>query len=425
MIDLKKVRENVEGYKRICQLKQKNIDVDMILSLDDQRKDLQKQVDETKFAQKKAGDAKDFERAKSLKEEIQPIEEKYNQITKKLDSHLLECPNFIHPSVPEWKDEDENVVVKKVWTPKSFDFPILDHQTIGEKLWMIDKQKASEVTWARFFYLKWDIALLQYALINFTFSVLTNESTIKDIIETNSIEVSSKPFQVVVPPVMIKYSTAEKMWRLEPKEDRYCIEEDQLMFIGSAEHSLWPILMDETIPESQLPIRYVACTPSFRREAWTYGKDTTWILRTHQFDKIEMETFTTSEEGLAEQDFIVAIQEYLISQLQIPYQKVMICTGDMWAIDYRQFDMECWIPSQEKYRETHTSDYMTDFQARRLNIKTTRNNGDREYIHMNDATAFALWRILIAIIENNQQADGSIKIPDVLVPYMGKQYIGK
>lgn len=238
-------------------------------------------------------------------------------------------------------------------------------------------------------------------------------------------KIKATPFTPVIPPLMINFETAEKMGRLHPMEDRFTFPEDKFMMIGSAEHSLGPIHMDEVLDAKDLPIRYVANTPAFRREAGTYGKDTKGILRMHQFDKIEMETFCLPEDGLAEQELIVGIQEYLLQKLELPYEVMAVCTGDMGNLDYRQIDINTYIPSQGRYRETHTSDYMTDYQARRLNIKYKKQDGTREYVHMNDATAFAMGRILIAIIENNQTADGKIQIPTVLQPYMhGKTIIG-
>lgn len=176
--------------------------------------------------------------------------------------------------------------------------------------------------------------------------------------------------------------------------------------------------MNEVLDANTLPLRYVANTPAFRREAGTYGKDTKGILRMHQFDKIEMESFCLPEDGLQEQELIVAIQEYLLQKLELPYEVIAVCTGDMGNLDYRQIDINTYIPTQGKYRETHTSDYMTDYQSRRLNIKYKKEDGTRDYVHMNDATAFALGRILIAIIENYQTADGKIQIPAALQSYM-------
>lgn len=214
------------------------------------------------------------------------------------------------------------------------------------------------------------------------------------------------------------------MARLSPETEieRYKIESDNQYLIGSAEHTLGPMHMNETLNEKDLPLRYFAYTPAFRREAGSYGKDTKGILRQHQFDKIEMESFTTPENGLKEQDFIIEIQENLMQSLEIPYQVVSICTGDMGGPDFRQVDIESWMPGQNKYRETHTSDYMTDYQSRRLNTKVKIGN-KIEFVHMNDATAFAMGRTIIAILENYQNEDGSVNIPKVLQKWMGKEKI--
>lgn len=426
MLDIIDIRNRRDELKIMIKRKHKNIDIDKIIELDDQRKSLQYKIDQTKSEQKQAWKTKDIVTATKLKEVIKGLEEEYQKTIVEYNYLMLQVPNFIHPEVPVGEDENENQIIYSYGTPPSFSFDIQDHQTLGEKLDIIDKQKATDVTGARFYYVKGELAQLQYALVQFTFDVLTDEKILQSIIEKKWLSISPKKFTIIIPPVIINQDTADKMGRLYPKEDRYCIPEDNFMFIGSAEHSLWPIHMNDTIPEESLPLRYVAYTPCFRREAWTYGKDTRGVFRNHQFDKIEMETFTNKENWEHEQNFIVGIQQYLVEQLNIPYQLLAICTGDMWSNDYRQFDINCYMPWQGKYRETHTSDYMTDYQARRLNTKIVKKDGTKEYAHMNDATAMAFPRLWIAIMENNQQKDGTIKIPDVLVPYLGgKKYIGK
>lgn len=215
------------------------------------------------------------------------------------------------------------------------------------------------------------------------------------------------------------------MARLEPAEDKFRTQIDGLYLVGSAEHSLGPLFINETIDEKELPQRFVGYSTSFRREAGSYGEDTRGILRVHQFDKLEMESFTAPEASEKEQDFLIAIQEYLMQQLGIPYRVVAICTGDMGDPDYRQVDIEAWLPAQGKYRETHTADLMTDYQSRRLNSKVRRKNGETDFVHMNDATAFAIGRTLIAILENYQNKDGSVKVPQVLRKYTGFKKISK
>jgi seryl-tRNA synthetase len=207
--------------------------------------------------------------------------------------------------------------------------------------------------------------------------------------------------------------------RLNAEEVTYKIEQDDLWLNASAEHTLCTMYWDEILPEDSLPIRYIGYSTSFRREAGTYGKDTEGIIRMHQFDKLEMEVFSTGATGLDEHKLLVAVQEYLVQQLGLPYQYLQKCTADIGKPNARGIDIEVWFPGQAKYRETHTADYMTDYQARDLKIRTRSKDGAVELVHTNDATAFALGRIMAAIVENYQQADGSVVVPEVLRPYMG------
>jgi seryl-tRNA synthetase len=199
----------------------------------------------------------------------------------------------------------------------------------------------------------------------------------------------------------------------------YKIEQDDLWLNASAEHTLCTMYWNEILPEESLPIRYLGYSTSFRREAGTYGKDAEGIFRMHQFDKLEMEVFSTGETGLAEHKLLIAIQEYLVQQLGLPYRLVQKCTFDIGKPNASGLDIDCWFPGQGAYRETHTADYMTDYQARDLKIRVKRSDGQMQLVHTNDATAFALGRILKAILENNQQEDGSIVVPEVLRPYLG------
>jgi seryl-tRNA synthetase len=210
-----------------------------------------------------------------------------------------------------------------------------------------------------------------------------------------------------------------RMARLEPRDERYIFGDDDIVLVGSAEHTLGPLHMDEVIAEDRLPIRYAGYSTAFRREAGAAGKDTRGILRQHQFDKVELESFAKPEDGYAEQELFVAVQEHLMQLLKLPYQVMIICTGDMGGPDQRQFDIETWMPGQNTYRETQTSDYMGGYQARRLNSRLKRADGTIEPVHMNDATAFAIGRTLIAVMENYQNEDGSITVPEVLRQYMG------
>ena len=285
---------------------------------------------------------------------------------------------------------------------------------------ILDFDTAGEVSGSRFVYIKNDLALLQFAIVNRVFQTLSNQSIIDQIISDNNLDVSNKPFSAVIPPVIMKKEVMKKMGRYNPNDQTYELIHDDMVLVASAEHSIWPMFMDQMIDADTLPIRYLWYSSAFRREAGSYGKDTKGMIRQHQFDKIEMETFTTPEQGMEEHLFMVAIQEYLVQQLWLPYEVMLCCTGDMWAVDYRHIDINTWIPSQWKYRETHSADYVTDYQARRLGtrFKDKSDAGRKWYVHMNDATAIALGRTMVAIIENYQQEDGTIAIPEVLQPYM-------
>ncbi len=413
MLDINYIRENIKEVKNACKNKNKKLDIDLLLELDKKRRDLIGRTENIKSRQKKASD---IEEAKKLKKEFKKQEKELKSAEKEYLEILEKVPNIPHSDVPIGKNETENVVAERVGEVRKFNFKPQDHLKIGERLGIIDTKKAAKVAGARFNYLKGEAALLEFALVKFVFDTLTDKEKIKEI----SNGYAEKPFIPVVPPVMIKPEVYKKMGRLfeEDKNEKFYIPKDNLYLAGSAEHTLGPLHINETLEEGDLPLRYVGFSASFRREAGSYGKDTRGILRVHQFDKLEMECFTFPENSRKEQDFLVAIQKYLVSSLEIPFQVVQICTGDMGLPDVRQIDIECWIPSQEKYRETHTADLIEDYQSRRLNTKVKRKDG-KEFVHMNDATAFAIGRILIALLENYQREDGGVNVPKVLQKYAG------
>lgn len=425
MIDVKLLREEPQKVKDGIVKKNKDPKlVDQFLELDNEWRKLTKDVDELRAEQKKVAAVRDIEGGKQLKEKLKIIEEKIRHLETEREVIWKSIPNLPFPEVIVGKDESENQVIRKWHEPAKFDFEPKDHLDLGEALDIIDVKRASEISGARFAYLKGDLAMLEFALITHVLKILQDENILRPIAEAAKKGYSAKPFMPIVPPQMIRPEVFERMGRLEPKEERYYIPSDDMYLIGSAEHTLGPLHMDEIVPEEKLPIRYIGFSTSFRREAGTYGKDMKGILRLHQFDKLEMESFCAPEDSIIEQDFFVGIQEYLVQSLELPYQVVSICTGDMGGPDARQIDIETWMPGQNKYRETHTSDLMTDYQSRRLNARMRRADGTVELVHMNDATAFAIGRILIAIMENYQTAEGKIRVPKVLVPYMGKEVIG-
>lgn len=425
MLDINLIRQNPELVKKGISAKNANPKlVDDFLALDGEWRKLTKETDDLRAQQKKLSDERKIEEAKELKDKIQSLEGDLKKIEKNREEILWQMPNLPSEDTPVGKDESENKVLRQWAEPKQFDFNPRDHVKLGELLDIIDIEHASKVSGTRFNYLKGAAALLEFALIQHTFNILTDQKILQKISDKIQKGYSPKPFIPIVPPTMIRPDVFDKMARLKPEEERYYIPKDDLYLAGSAEHTLGPLHMDEIIPEEKLPIRYIGFSTSFRREAGSYGKDTRGILRVHQFDKLEIESFTIPENSIKEQDFIVAIQEYLMQSLEIPYQVVAICAGDMGGPDVRQIDIETWMPSQNRYRETHTSDMMTDYQARRLNTKVRRKDDKLEFVHMNDATAFAIGRMIIAILENYQQKDGSILVPKVLQKYLNFKKIG-
>lgn len=315
--------------------------------------------------------------------------------------HMI--PNIPFADVLEGKDESENKVVREHGKIPSFDFTPKDYLSLGEALGIIDVKKAAEVTGSRFGYLKGDLALLEFALVRLAFEKLVPEG-----------------FVPVIPPVMIRSDVYENIGRLDAdqKEERYFLDKDDLYLIGSAEHTLAPLHMNEILQESSLPRRYVAFSTCFRREAGSYGKETKGIFRVHQFDKVEMYSFTTSDKAEEEHKFLLSKQEELMRVLELPYRVVEICTGDMGWADARQFDIETWFPSENKYRETHSCSNTTDFQSRGISARYETKNGEKKFMHTLNATVFSQ-RPLLALLENFQTKNGIVKIPKALQQYCG------
>ncbi len=426
MLDIRFIRENAERVQLSAEQKGYTVSIAKLLQCDDARRELQQQVDELRErrnqnASKMKGGRPEqsvIDEGRQIKAELAEFEGKLSDVETEYTTLLKKVPNVAHADVPVGASEDENVEVKVVGELPKFDFTPKNHYEIaGAKGWL-DKERAAKVSGARFAYVMGDMVLLQQAIIQFVMNALTNEETMRKIASGAGLDVPTKPFIPVLPPLMIKTEPYDQMDRLEPSEDRYKIEGEELWLQGSAEHVLGSMHAGEIFAEEDLPRRYLGFATSFRREAGTYGKDMEGIIRMHQFDKLEMESFTTADDSYDEHLLFVAIQEYLLQELGLPYHVLLKCTADIGKPNARGVDMEVWLPGQDKYRETHTADYMTDYQARRLNTRVRRGDG-LELIHTNDATAFALGRIMVAIIENYQTADGDVRVPEVLRPYLG------
>ncbi|HSE29867.1 MAG TPA: serine--tRNA ligase [Candidatus Saccharimonadales bacterium] len=426
MLDIRYIREHAEEVQKKSEQKGYKVDVKHLLKLDSSRRELSAKIETLRkkrnehAATLKQGKPTEEQltEGRELKNQLSKLEDEFTVLDKEFLVELKKVPNMPLADVPVGASEDENVITKTVGEPTKFDFEPKNHNEIGVAKGWIDKERAAKVAGSRFAYVKGDLVKLQRAVVDWAIDVMTDEVVIKKIVEQNGLRVSTKPFTPVMPPAVIKTDVYEATGRLNAEETTYKLADDEIWLNASAEHSMCPMYMDEILPEAELPIRYIAYSTSFRREAGTYGKDMEGIFRLHQFDKLEAESFTTAETGLEEHKLMVAIQEYLIQQLKLPYRVVQKCTYDIGGPNATGVDIDCWLPGQNKYRETHTADYITDFQARSLQTRVRLKNGDVELVHTNDATVLSM-RPLIAIIENNQDKDGNVAVPEVLRPYMG------
>ncbi len=427
MLDIRFIREHAADVEKKAKQKGYDVDIAALLKLDNSRRELQTKADELR--QKRNAVAEDVKKGKptpehikegiQLKTQLAEVEDHVRVADEEYLVALKKVPNMPLDYVPVGDSEEANVVTKTVGEPRTFDFEPRNHAEIEERRGWLDKQRAAKIAGSRFAYVKGDLVRLQFALTQWVMDILTSEKTLQKIIDDAGLHVSAKPFVPVIPPAVIKTEPYEATARLNREEVTYKIEQDDLWLNASAEHSLAPMYWNEIVPESDLPIRYLGYSTSFRREAGTYGKDMEGTFRLHQFDKLEMESFSTPETGREEHKLMVAIQEHLMQQLRVPYQVIQKCTFDIGGPNAAGVDINAWLPGQNKYRETHTADYMTDYQTRRLQSRVRRAGGKVELMHTNDATAFAMSRAPIAIIENYQNQDGTVTVPEVLRPYLG------
>jgi seryl-tRNA synthetase len=429
MIDIQFIRENPELVAQKAQQKGYPSDIPKLLELDGQRRELVTSIEQLRAQRNELADSlkqgkpspEQIELGKNLKQQVVDLEARLEPVEAMYDEILRAVPNMPLADVPVGATEEENVVTKTVGEPFAYDFTPKNHWEILEPRGLLDKERAAKIAGSRFGYLKGGIVRLQFAIVQFVMQTLGDERILQQLISENNLSVSAKPFIPVLPPAMLRTEPYRASSRLNAEEVTYKLADDDLWLNASAEHTLCTMYWNEILPEEAFPIRYIGYSTSFRREAGTYGKDTEGMIRWHQFDKLEMEIFSTAETGLDEHKLLIAIQEYLVQQLGIPYRLLVKCTADIGRPNARGVDIDCWFPGQGTYRETHTADYMTDYQARDLKTRIRRTDGRIELVHTNDATAFALTRIIAAITENFQTADGHIVIPEVLRPYMGGQ----
>ncbi len=426
MLDIQFIREHPELVAEKSKQKGYEVDITELLELDTSRRNMMTQIEDLRRRRNELADQSNGQKpseeqiaqGRAIKEELANLENDLSSIEEKYIDLLKQVPNMPLDDVPVGASEDENLVTKEWGEKPKFEFEAKNHWQLGEDKELIDKERAAKIAGSRFAYLKGGLVELQFALVQFALRELADESLLKRLIEENDLNLSSKPFIPILPPALVKTDAYEPTGRLDAEEVTYKLADDDLWLNASAEHSLCNMYMDEILNEADLPIRYVGYSTSFRREAGTYGKDMEGIIRLHQFNKVEMEVFSTPETGVDEHLFLIAIQEYLMQQLGLPYRVLKKCTADIGRPNASGVDIDAWLAGNGRYLETHTADYMTDYQARRLKTRVRRKNGEVELLHTNDATAFSQ-RPLVAIMENYQTADGRIMVPEVLRPYMG------
>jgi seryl-tRNA synthetase len=402
MLDIKFIRQNPEKVKEGCQKKQVKCDIDQLLDLDKKKRTYLQKIEDLRAEQNRL-DRKNIQQAKEIKGKIKQMEPELEKIEKEFDNLLHRIPNLPLDEVPEGRDESENLVLREVGKKPKFKFQPKDYLEIGERLDIIDIKRAAKISGTRFGFIKKEAALLEFALINLAMDILVKEG-----------------FVPVIPPVMLKPEMMKAMGYTERGEEEiYHIERDKLYLIGTSEQSIGAMHAGEIFNEKELPKRYAGFSTCFRREAGAYGKDTKGILRVHQFDKVEMFSFCHPQKSRKEHQFFLSMEEKLMQLLKISYRVVQICTGDLGDPAAAKYDIEAWLPGQNCYRETHSTSNCTDYQARRLNIRFRSKDQKLEFVHTLNGTAFAIGRMLIAIIENYQQKDGSVRVPKILQKYTG------
>ena len=420
MLDPKLIRDQPEKVRKMIRDRAVKFDFDNMIELDKKRRDLIKETDELR--KKRNQMSISIAKAKKSNEDISTLLNDMEKISKDLDdleqsqksiqssytTLAFSIPNMIHESVPIGPDESSNIEIRKWGTIPNFDFDVKGHEEIAEKLDLLDIQRASKTAGARFYYLKGDLVKLAYALTAFASEFL-----------------SEKGYKLIQPPYMINRKSMEGAVIADDFEDViYKIHNEDLYLIGTSEHAIASMYLDEILDGKSLPDRFGSISPCFRKEAGAHGKDQKGIFRVHQFEKFEQFVFTKPEDSDNEQEKMITNSEEFFQKLGIPHRVILLSSGDMGKVSSKTYDIEAWMPGQNSYREICSISNCLDYQSRRLKIRyRDKTNEETEYIHTLNGTLVAVERTIVAIIENFQTNDGHIKVPDVLQKYLGKDKI--
>ena len=417
MLDPAILKDNLEDLELNISRRDLKIDINLLISLNDERKSLRFDAEQKRSQQKELGkqiaNANENEKeelldkASELSNEVKLLFDEVDKRDEEFFNLWVKIPNLISKTSPDGKSDQDNLEIKKVGNVKDISSP-KDHLEIATKLNLLDVEKASEVSGSRFAYLFGDLVKIEFNLVSWALNKL-----------------SEKGFTPTVPPVLVRenalYGTG---FFPDDAEQVYEIPNDDLYLVGTSEVPLAALHTNEIINLEELPLRYAGFSTCFRREAGTYGKDTTGIFRVHQFDKVEMFSFCSPEKSEKEHEFILSVEEELLQSLEIPYRVVDVCAGDLGASAAKKYDIEAWIPSQNTYREVTSCSNTTSFQARRLNIRA-KSEGETKVLHTLNGTAIAVGRILIALIENNQTEDGKVKFSNKVAEIIGVKNLGQ
>ncbi len=412
MLDLKAIRDDPGSARTALARRGAAEQLDEMLALDARRRELLPQVEERRARQntasdsiaaaKRAGESADeaIAEMRDVAAELKRLEAELTEVESMRDELAALLPNLPHPDTPDGETDEDAVSLREVGERPSFDFEPRDHLDLGTESGTIEMEKAAEASGSRFAYLLGDLVLVELALIRFAVEVAAGEG-----------------FKPVIPPVMVREGPLFGTGFFPgDREMIYAVPRDELFLVGTSEVSLAALHADEILPAGELPRRYAGISTCFRREAGAGGKDTRGIFRVHQFDKVEMFSFVEPSESEAEHERLLALQERILQELEIPYRVVDIPVGDLGASAARKFDCEAWIPSQDRYRELTSTSNTTDYQARRLGARyRPAAEAPPEFAHTLNGTAVAVGRTLIAIMENRQDADGAVSVPVVLV----------
>jgi len=416
MLDIKFIRENKELVKQNCENRNFQCDVERLLELDDKRRGLIIKIDELKSEKNKLNDIlksggnknEIIEKGKIIKENKEKLEPELDKTLKEWKTLLMQIPNMTHSAAPVRKEETGSREIEKYGEPPKFDFEPKGHEELMENLDLADFERAAKVSGSKFYYFKNEGVLLELALIRFALDKLI-----------------AKGFIPFITPDLAKDAVLEGIGfnPRGPETQVYSIENSDLSLVGTAEITMGGYHMNEIIPEEKLPLKYAALSHCFRTEAGGYGKHSAGLYRVHQFSKVEMFAYALPEESEKIHTEFKNIEVEIFKDLGVPFRVIDICTGDLGGPAYRKYDLEAWMVSKNGWGEVTSTSDTTTYQSRRLNIKVKRKSGATEFLHMLNGTAIAISRAIVAILENYQQKDGSILIPEVLQKYTGFKII--